>query len=139
MEDANDCYPVIEKENYNITLPENLFIGSQILKITASDCDIGANAVLSYFIESINGEINSELFYIELAEGTLYLKHQLNYEECKEYLLVISVNDHGTPSLRSRANIWITGKIKRIILTSTLNIMFIISLKLIKFTKTLIL
>ncbi|XP_065362033.1 fat-like cadherin-related tumor suppressor homolog [Calliphora vicina] len=107
VEDANDCYPRIEKENYNISLPENTFLGSQILKINASDCDFDANSVLSYVIESINGEIDSNLFYIDIAEGSLYLKHQLNYEECKSYIIVISVNDHGTPSLRSRANVWI--------------------------------
>ena len=111
VEDANDCYPVIERENYNITVPENLFLGSQILKLSATDCDSGANAALSYVIESINGDVDSELFYIDIADGTLFLKHQLNHEECKVYLLVISVNDHGTPSLRSRANVWISGKI----------------------------
>ncbi|KNC25725.1 putative Fat-like cadherin-related tumor suppressor [Lucilia cuprina] len=107
VEDANDCYPLIEQENYNITLPENTFLGSQILKIDASDCDFDANSILSYVIESINGEVDSNLFYIDIADGSLYLKHQLNYEECKSYIIVISVNDHGTPSLRSRANVWI--------------------------------
>lgn len=111
VEDANDCYPVIEKENYNVTLPENTFLGSQILKINATDCDFGANSVLSYVIESINGEKDSNLFYIDISDGALYLKHQLNYEDCKSYLIVISVNDHGTPSLRSRTNVWIEGKL----------------------------
>lgn len=116
VEDANDCYPSIEKENYNITLPENTFLGSQILKIRATDCDFDANSILSYSIESINGDKLSNLFYIDIAEGSLYLKHQLNYEECKSYLIVIIVNDHGTPSLRSRANVWVQGNITNIIL-----------------------
>lgn len=110
VEDANDCYPLIEKDNYNITLPENTFPGSQILQIRATDCDFSANSILSYSIESINGENDSNLFYIDIAEGILFLRHQLNYEDCKSYLIVVSVSDHGTPSLRSRANIWIKGK-----------------------------
>lgn len=111
VEDANDCYPLAEEEIYNITLPENTSIGSQIVKIRATDCDFDANSVISYTIESINGETFSNLFYIDLADGTLFLKHQLNYEECKSYLIVIGVHDHGTPSLQSRANVWINGKI----------------------------
>ncbi|KAM7357712.1 FAT atypical cadherin kugelei isoform 3-T4 [Cochliomyia hominivorax] len=107
VEDANDCFPTIEKENYNITLPENSFVGRQILKINATDCDFGANSELSYVIDSINGETDSNFFYIDIADGSLYLKHQLNYEECKSYHIVIIVNDQGTPSLRSRTNVWI--------------------------------
>lgn len=110
VEDANDCYPQIDSDNYNISLSENMFLGTQILKINATDCDFDANSALSYVIESINGKMDSDLFYIDIIDGSLYLKHQLNYEECKSYLIIISVNDHGTPSLRSRANVWIKGK-----------------------------
>uniref|UniRef100_A0A1I8N2J7 Cadherin domain-containing protein n=1 Tax=Musca domestica TaxID=7370 RepID=A0A1I8N2J7_MUSDO len=110
VEDANDCYPHIETDNYNITLPENLPLGSQVLKINASDCDSDANSVLSFHIDATNGDRDSELFYIDVADGSIYLKHQLNYEECKSYLLIIKVKDHGTPSLTSRANVWIKVK-----------------------------
>ncbi|XP_073842383.1 FAT atypical cadherin kugelei isoform X2 [Musca autumnalis] len=110
IEDANDCYPYIDTDNYNLTIPENIPLGSQILKINASDCDSNANSVLSYNIESTNGDRDSELFYIDIADGSIYLKHQLNYEECNSYLLIIKVSDHGTPSLSSRTNVWVKVK-----------------------------
>ncbi|XP_068148588.1 LOW QUALITY PROTEIN: fat-like cadherin-related tumor suppressor homolog [Drosophila tropicalis] len=108
--DVNDCYPEIESDIYNITLPENTPFASQILKINATDADTGANAKLSYFIESINSENDSEIFYIDINEGHLYLKKPLDYELKKFHHIVIHVKDHGSPPLSSRCNIFITVK-----------------------------
>ncbi|XP_075164704.1 FAT atypical cadherin kugelei [Haematobia irritans] len=107
VDDVNDCYPRIEMDNYNITLPENTRPGSHILQISASDCDSGANSILSYEIESTNGVQDSDLFYISIDNGSLHLKHHLDYERWTSYVLIIKVTDHGTPSLSSRANVWI--------------------------------
>ncbi|XP_017121894.1 fat-like cadherin-related tumor suppressor homolog isoform X1 [Drosophila elegans] len=108
--DVNDCYPEIESDIYNITIPENTSFGTQILKINATDKDSGANAKLSYYIESINGQNNSELFYIDVTDGNLYLKTPLDYEQIKYHHVVVNVKDHGSPSLSSRSNIFITVK-----------------------------
>ncbi|XP_039488125.1 fat-like cadherin-related tumor suppressor homolog isoform X2 [Drosophila santomea] len=108
--DVNDCYPEIESDMYNITIPENSSFGTQILKINATDKDSGANAKLSYYIESINGQNNSELFYIDVTDGNLYLKTPLDYEQIKYHHVVVNVKDHGSPSLSSRSNVFITVK-----------------------------
>lgn len=109
--DVNDCYPEIESDIYNLTIPENASFGTQILKINATDNDSGANAKLSYYIESINGQNNSELFYIDVTDGNLYLKTPLDYEQIKYHHIVVNVKDHGSPSLSSRSNVFITGRI----------------------------
>lgn len=108
--DVNDCYPEIESDIYNLTIPENASFGTQILKINATDNDSGANAKLSYYIESINGQNNSELFYIDVTDGNLYLKTPLDYEQIKYHHIVVNVKDHGSPSLSSRSNVFITVK-----------------------------
>ncbi|XP_016955474.1 fat-like cadherin-related tumor suppressor homolog isoform X1 [Drosophila biarmipes] len=108
--DVNDCYPEIESDIYNITIPENSVFGTQILKINATDKDSGANAKLSYYIESINGQNNSELFYIDVTDGNLFLKSPLDYEQTKYHHIVVNVKDHGSPSLSSRSNVFITVK-----------------------------
>ncbi|XP_030375675.1 fat-like cadherin-related tumor suppressor homolog [Scaptodrosophila lebanonensis] len=108
--DVNDCYPEIESDNYNITLTENTPFGSQILKINASDLDSGANAELSYFIESINGQKNLDTFYIDISEGYLYLKTPLDYEVLRYHHVIVVVKDHGSPALSSKANIFIKVK-----------------------------
>ncbi|KAH8379347.1 hypothetical protein KR009_004338 [Drosophila setifemur] len=108
--DVNDCYPEIESDIYNITIPENSSFGTQILKINATDKDSGANAKLSYYIELINGQNNSDLFYIDVTDGNLYLKTPLDFEQMKYHHIVVNVKDHGSPSLSSRSNIFITVK-----------------------------
>lgn len=107
--DVNDCYPEIEKDNYNITLPENIPFGSQILQINATDKDSNANGNLSYFIESINGLKDSDTFYIDITDGSLYLKTPLDYESESHHHIIVSVKDHGLPPLVSKCNVFITG------------------------------
>ncbi|XP_064544890.1 fat-like cadherin-related tumor suppressor homolog isoform X2 [Drosophila montana] len=108
--DVNDCYPEIENDNYNITLPENIPFGSQILKINATDRDSGANGKLSYFIESIDGRNDSDTFYIDVSEGYLYLKTSLDYELKTHHHVVVHVKDHGSPQLSSKCNVFIAVK-----------------------------
>lgn len=107
--DVNDCYPEIEKDNYNITLPENIPFGSQILQINATDKDSNANGNLSYFIESINGLKDSDMFYIDITDGSLYLKTPLDYEQERHHHIIVSVKDHGLPPLISKCNVFIRG------------------------------
>ncbi|KAL9905398.1 fat-like cadherin-related tumor suppressor homolog isoform X2 [Glossina fuscipes] len=108
VEDSNDCYPEIESDNYNISISENTLYGTQILKINATDRDTDANGALSYLIESVNGDLDSHYFLIDVQDGSLYLKHMLDYEECKHYHIIVIVKDHGTPlSLSSKSNIWV--------------------------------
>ncbi|XP_032591457.1 fat-like cadherin-related tumor suppressor homolog isoform X2 [Drosophila grimshawi] len=108
--DVNDCYPEIESDNYNITLPENTPFGSQILQINATDLDSGANGKLSYFIESIDGRNDSDTFYIDVSEGSLYLKTPLDYELKRYHHVVVHVKDHGSTPLTSKCNVFITVK-----------------------------
>ncbi|EDW19762.2 fat-like cadherin-related tumor suppressor homolog isoform X3 [Drosophila mojavensis] len=108
--DVNDCYPDIENDYYNITLPENIPFGSQILKINATDRDSGVNGKLSYFIESIDGRNNSDTFYIDVNEGYLYLKASLDFELKDHHHVVVHVKDHGSPQLSSKCNVFIAVK-----------------------------
>ncbi|XP_030245298.1 fat-like cadherin-related tumor suppressor homolog isoform X2 [Drosophila navojoa] len=108
--DVNDCYPDIENDYYNITLPENIPFGSQILKINATDRDSGVNGKLSYFIESIDGRNDSDTFYIDVNEGYLYLKTALDFEVKDHHHVIVHVKDHGSPQLSSKCNIFITVK-----------------------------
>ncbi|KAH8411154.1 hypothetical protein KR222_008786, partial [Zaprionus bogoriensis] len=108
--DVNDCYPEFDKDNYNITLPENIPFGSQILQVNATDMDFNANGKLSYFIESINGQNDSDTFYIDITDGSLYLKTRLDFELEQHYLIIVYVTDNGLPQLTSKCNVLITVK-----------------------------
>lgn len=111
VHDANDCYPELDSYNYHVNLTENALFGTEILKLNASDCDSGANSALSYLIESVNGRRDSETFHMDIQNGLLYLKEAIDYEKCQQYYIVVVIKDHGTPSLSTKANIWIKGNV----------------------------
>lgn len=109
VHDANDCYPELKKYNYNIIIEENSFLGTEILTLNATDCDSGANSALSYLIETVNGKQDSSIFHIDIQTGLLYLKDTIDYETCRQYYIIVVIKDHGTPSLSTKVNIWVTG------------------------------
>lgn len=109
VHDANDCYPELNQYTYNVSIAENAFFGTEILMLNATDCDSGANSALSYLIETVNGKSDVDTFHIDIQTGLLYLKETIDYEKCHQYYIVVTVKDHGTPSLSSKANIWVTG------------------------------
>jgi len=46
--DANDNGPVFEYSSYEVTVAENIDLGSNVAKVTAFDADAGINAEVSY-------------------------------------------------------------------------------------------
>lgn len=68
--DDNDHNPVFDPALYPIAISESTSVGSTIVRMFASDNDIGTNAMLSYNITTGN------------ASGTLY-----NNVDCNELAL----------------------------------------------------
>ncbi len=50
VDDANDNPPMFTKFSYNVSISESAPIGSNVVKISATDSDIGLNAKLQYHI-----------------------------------------------------------------------------------------
>lgn len=56
--DANDNDPVFTKSSYEFQVEENQKVGAFVGKITASDADLGDNAVLRYGLFPSNTSFN---------------------------------------------------------------------------------
>lgn len=67
------------------TLPEYL------VKLRATDADIGVNAELSFTLENDH----QRLFHLDPSSGLLTLTHALDYEFHSTYQLKAQVQDHG--------------------------------------------
>ncbi len=66
--DDNDNDPKFKKGLYQATIPENVTINHSILKVEATDPDLGPNAQLSYAIDH-----NAEgLFKVDNVTGVIY-------------------------------------------------------------------
>ena len=96
--DANDNRPKFDNQTYTVTVAENAPINHTILKVHATDRDVGVNGRVVYTFTDRTREHHGNLFGINARTGQIYLKRALDYEKESVYHLVVSAND-GSPKL----------------------------------------
>ncbi|XP_068133850.1 protocadherin gamma-C5-like isoform X32 [Hyperolius riggenbachi] len=104
IQDTNDNPPSIlypERSGEAMaqeTIPRSASAGYLVSKVSAVDLDSGRNAWLSY---SLVQSASPALFYISEYTGEVRALRGLQETDNTEHRLVISVSDHGEPSLSS--------------------------------------
>uniref|UniRef100_A0A3P9PH91 FAT atypical cadherin 3 n=1 Tax=Poecilia reticulata TaxID=8081 RepID=A0A3P9PH91_POERE len=90
--DVNDNAPVFQRRDYAVTVPEDVAMGTEVLRILATSADIGPNAEITYSIRSGNelGKFN--------INGKL-VADDLDFEVCKDYYITVEAWDNGNPPL----------------------------------------
>ncbi|XP_065146783.1 protocadherin Fat 3 [Paramisgurnus dabryanus] len=96
--DVNDNPPVFQKQDYMVTVPEDVAKGTEVVRVFATSEDIGVNAEIYYRFLSGN-ELGK--FSIDDATGVISVADDLDYELCKDFYLKIEAFDGGTPPLRA--------------------------------------
>ncbi|XP_068600655.1 protocadherin Fat 3 [Brachionichthys hirsutus] len=94
--DVNDNAPVFQRRDYTVTVPEDVAVGTEILRVLATSVDIGANAEIAYRIRSGN-ELGK--FSVDRNLGSISVADDLDFEVCKDYYLTIEAWDSGDPPL----------------------------------------
>ncbi|KAM4620340.1 protocadherin Fat 3 [Polymixia lowei] len=94
--DVNDNAPVFQRRDYAVTVPEDVAMGTEVLRVLATSVDIGPNAEITYNIRSGN-ELGK--FTIDRSLGSISVADDLDFEVCKDYYLTIEAWDSGTPPL----------------------------------------
>ncbi|KOB78988.1 Cadherin [Operophtera brumata] len=89
--DANDNDPVFSKAAYEFQVEENRRIGAFVGKISASDADLGDNAVLRYSLFPSNTSFN-----VHPVSGVITTKEILDREFKASYSLFAEAKDQGT-------------------------------------------
>uniref|UniRef100_A0A8C8FMF7 Cadherin domain-containing protein n=1 Tax=Oncorhynchus tshawytscha TaxID=74940 RepID=A0A8C8FMF7_ONCTS len=104
--DVNDNTPVIESQvGYNVSISENVGGGTSVLRVVATDRDIGPNAMLFYYITSGNKDLT---FRMDRMTGEMVTRPSPpDRERQQEYRLIMMVEDDGTPSLSSSTTIYV--------------------------------
>ena len=99
--DVNDNAPVFQGEPYRESIPEDVPTdggGSiDLLRVFATDLDIGLNALVTY---SLAPNTNRR-FSIRNTTGSLRVSGGINFEEETEFFITVIARDMGTPSLSS--------------------------------------
>uniref|UniRef100_A0A8C9WZ58 FAT atypical cadherin 3a n=1 Tax=Sander lucioperca TaxID=283035 RepID=A0A8C9WZ58_SANLU len=94
--DINDNPPVFERRDQLATVPEDVGVGTEVLRVYAASKDIGTNAEITYSIRSGN---EHGKFHIHPLTGAILVAQPLDYEMCKDYFLTVEARDGGTPPL----------------------------------------
>lgn len=99
ISDLNDNAPVFSFPLYTVSLPEDVDIGTIVMKIQATDADIDINSKINYtFIGS-----SEQHFKIIPGSGIITLAKSLDREKKEMYNLTVQAFDHGSPRLSSIA------------------------------------
>ncbi|KAM6907626.1 protocadherin Fat 3 [Xenentodon cancila] len=94
--DVNDNAPVFQRKDYAVTVPEDVAVGTELLRVLATSADIGLNAEITYNIRSGN-ELGK--FTIDGKLGSISVADDLDFEVCKDYYITVEAWDGGNPPL----------------------------------------
>lgn len=86
--DVNEHFPVFDNSTENITIAENLSIGSSIAQLSAKDGDLDDK--VTYSIITV-----TDTFIINLDTGEIKLSKELNREITNIYYLTVRAIDNG--------------------------------------------
>ncbi|KAM9064813.1 protocadherin gamma-A10-like isoform 2-T2 [Sarcophilus harrisii] len=100
--DLNDNAPVFTQSVYHVSVPENVPVGTVLLRVNATDRDEGINGEVTYSFQNLKRPV-SNIFHLDSHKGEILIKQSLDYEKAKLYELEIQANDG--PGLSGRAKV----------------------------------
>ncbi|XP_037317211.2 protocadherin alpha-8-like isoform X27 [Pungitius pungitius] len=108
--DNNDNRPLFSQEIYEITIQENVSIGTSLFRINATDPDEGINGEIEYILTKTQKKRVYDIFELDKLTGEIRVKGQVDYEENNVYKLGIEASDKGAPSLTGECRVIIKIK-----------------------------
>ncbi|PAA85363.1 hypothetical protein BOX15_Mlig029482g2 [Macrostomum lignano] len=95
--DVNDNSPLLESPVFDVTVPEDTPIGTEICRFSATDPDAGSNGTVRYSVSDTNAfSINSNTGVLRTASRDL-----LDRESVSVYDLLVRAHDSGQPERSS--------------------------------------
>ena len=103
--DINDNEPVFDSDSYQVFIPENEILETEIFQIPATDADSTSNGELRYSI--LSGNLHSA-FSVDEVFGKILVSDYLDREITPSYLLTIRAVDQGVPQFTATAELAIS-------------------------------
>lgn len=94
--DENDNAPVFLNNSYIVAINEDTAVGSEMVKIQATDRDAGVYGLVHYRFSSLRPEVIDRLFAINSSTGVISLKARPQSGE-SVYKVVVEAFDGGSP------------------------------------------
>uniref|UniRef100_A0A4W6BPW2 Cadherin domain-containing protein n=1 Tax=Lates calcarifer TaxID=8187 RepID=A0A4W6BPW2_LATCA len=106
--DVNDQVPTFTQSTYHVSLVEHAPAGTELVVLSASDDDLGANGTIRFSFDAETPASIQELFRLDAVSGRLSTAVELDREDQASYLLHIQAADAGSPPLHSVGKVNIT-------------------------------
>ncbi|XP_030594964.1 protocadherin Fat 4 [Archocentrus centrarchus] len=106
--DVNDQVPTFTQSTYHVSLVEHAPAGTELVVLSASDDDLGANGTIRFSFDAETPASVQELFRLDAVSGRLSTAVELDREDQASYLLHIQAADAGSPPLHSVGKVNIT-------------------------------
>ena len=103
--DTNDNKPEFENATYEVSINENVAIGTTIVKVKAVDPDAGPNGEVSYRFSGSTLQNYADLYNINKRTGEVFVVGDVDYEIGSIYLLVVEARDNGADSMVAEATV----------------------------------
>ncbi|PKK19745.1 protocadherin gamma-B5-like [Columba livia] len=104
VSDVNDNAPVFEEAAYSAYVAENNAAGAPMLRVLARDPDAGSNGRVSYWLSGGSADAAAYVS-VEARSGALYAQRSFDYEQCREFAVVVRAQDGGEPARSSTATV----------------------------------
>ncbi|KAM4702929.1 cadherin-23 [Rhinophrynus dorsalis] len=96
----NDNRPIFSQSLYNISLFENVTVGTTVLRVLATDNDIGTFGKVNYFFSD-----DPDRFSLDQETGVITIIARLDYETTQRYTLTVIARDGGGEETTGRVRI----------------------------------
>uniref|UniRef100_A0A3Q2PGW9 Cadherin domain-containing protein n=1 Tax=Fundulus heteroclitus TaxID=8078 RepID=A0A3Q2PGW9_FUNHE len=107
ISDVNDNAPLFDRSSYSAHIMENNPPGYSIFAVSARDSDWNQNSRISYFLEDTQVGGNPVSAYVSLNSqtGVLSAIRSFDYEQIKQFQLLVKAQDGGSPPLSSNVTV----------------------------------
>ncbi|XP_037833446.1 protocadherin alpha-6-like [Kryptolebias marmoratus] len=103
--DINDNRPIFSKEMYELSIKENIQVGTSVFKMDAKDLDEGRNGEVEYSLGKTLSRRVYDIFELNKLTGEITVKGLVDYEEKDVYELDVEASDKGTPPLTGECRV----------------------------------
>uniref|UniRef100_A0A0L8H8R3 Cadherin domain-containing protein n=1 Tax=Octopus bimaculoides TaxID=37653 RepID=A0A0L8H8R3_OCTBM len=107
VKDKNDNIPLFSQDTYYVTLNDTHKPNKPVVRLSATDLDVGENGKMSYIFSSKTLNKMKQCFKLDEVTGEIFLNEDFHLG--KVYELFVEAKDNGKPSMSSTAMVHIIG------------------------------
>lgn len=88
-----------------VTVTENIAVGTTVVQVTAHDQDIGDNAAVKYFLGASSQQVYGDVFSVDELTGDVIVTGEVDRERAAVYHVMVGARDAGSEPLVAEATV----------------------------------